>query len=70
MINPSTVTVVVTDGVAILRGQLQRKSMIPIAEALTRRIDGVIDVDANLTFAYDDTHIHIPDPMVVDITKP
>jgi CBS domain-containing protein len=69
-VTPSTVTIEVKDGVATLRGQLQRKSMIPIAETLTRRIDGVVDVDAHLTYAYDDTHIHIPDPMAVDITKP
>jgi len=70
VVNPSTVTVGVKDGVATLRGQLQRKSMIPIAETLTRRVDGIVDVDAHLTFAYDDTHIHIPEAMVVDITKP
>jgi CBS domain-containing protein len=70
VVNPSTVTIEVKDGVATLRGQLQRKSMIPIAETLTRRIDGIVDVDAHLAYAYDDTHIHIPDPMAVDITKP
>lgn len=68
MVNPSTVTIDVHDGVVTLRGELERKSTIPIAETLTSRIDGVVDVDAHLTFAYDDTHIHIPDPMAVDIT--
>ena len=68
--NPSTVTVDVHGGIVTLHGELQRKSMIPIAETLTRRVDGVVDVNTDLTFAYDDTHIHIPDAMVVDITKP
>lgn len=70
VVSPSTVTVDVHDGVVTLRGELQRKSWIPIAESLTRQIDGVVEVNAHLTFAYDDTHIHIPDSMVVDITKP
>ncbi|HEU5474950.1 MAG TPA: hypothetical protein VFV67_30270 [Actinophytocola sp.] len=42
--------------------------MVPIAEALTRRVDGVIDVHSELTYAYDDTHLHIPDAIAVDIT--
>jgi CBS domain-containing protein len=67
-VSPATVTVEVRDGVAILRGELERKSMIPIAETLTSRIDGVVDVNAHLAFIRDDTHIHIPEPMAVDIT--
>ena len=70
VVNPATVAVEVHDGVVTLRGALERKSMVPIAETLTRRVDGVVDVHAHLTFHYDDTHIHIPGPMVVDITKP
>lgn len=70
VVNPSTVTVDVHDGVVTLRGQLQRKSWVPIAVNLTARIDGVVDVNAQLTYAYDDTHIHIPEAMVVDITRP
>jgi hypothetical protein len=34
-VNPTTVTVEVRDGVVTLRGEFERKSMIPIAETLT-----------------------------------
>jgi hypothetical protein len=27
-----------------------------------------VNVHAHLSFAYDDTHIHIPDAMAIDIT--
>src|SRR5215470_5351810 len=60
---PATVTIEVRDGVVTLRGKLERKSMISTAESLTSRIDGVVDVHAHLSYAYDDTHIHIPDAM-------
>lgn len=68
VVRPATVTVEVHDGVVTLRGELERKTMIPIAETLTGRVDGVVDVHSDLTFSRDDTHIHIPDPMTVDIT--
>jgi CBS domain-containing protein len=68
VVNPATVTVEVDDGVVTLRGELERKSMIPIAETLTRRVDGVVDVNAYLAFTHDDTHIRVPAAMAVDIT--
>jgi CBS domain-containing protein len=68
LVNPATVTVEVRDGVVSLRGQLLRRSMVPIAEALTGRVDGVVDVQSDLTYEYDDTHLHVPESMVVDIT--
>ncbi|HEU5471905.1 MAG TPA: CBS domain-containing protein [Actinophytocola sp.] len=68
VVNPATVTIEVHDGVVSLHGQLQRRSQIPIAEALTHRVDGVVTVHSNLTYEHDDTHLHVPDSMVVDIT--
>lgn len=68
VVSPATVTVDVHDGVVTLRGELERKSMVPIAETLTSRVDGVVQVDSQLTFTHDDTHIHVPDPLTVDIT--
>ncbi|HEV8562583.1 MAG TPA: CBS domain-containing protein [Actinophytocola sp.] len=68
VVSPATVTVEVVDGVVTLRGELERRSMVPVAEALARRVDGVVDVHAHLTFAHDDTHIRVPAPMTVDIT--
>jgi len=55
-VTPATVSVDVHDGVVTLTGRLERKSMIPIAVSLTRRVDGVIDVIDNLTFTEDDTY--------------
>jgi CBS-domain-containing membrane protein len=68
VVNPSTVSVDVRDGVVTLRGALERKSMVPIAGTLTSRVDGVVDVHNDLTYTHDDTHLRVPDPMVVDIT--
>jgi CBS-domain-containing membrane protein len=55
--DPAGIDVRVFDGVVSLRGQLERRSMLPIAEALCRRVDGVVDVTADLTYALDDTKI-------------
>ncbi|SDI14459.1 BON domain-containing protein [Actinokineospora alba] len=65
---PGTVSIDVQEGVVTLRGEMDRKSSIPVAVALIRRVDGVVDVNPHVAFAYDDTHIHIPEPMAVDIT--
>ncbi|HEY7487151.1 MAG TPA: CBS domain-containing protein [Streptosporangiaceae bacterium] len=52
----SRVHVAVHDGVVTLRGQLELKSLIPIAVALTGAVDGVVGVDDDLTYRIDDTH--------------
>lgn len=49
------VEVTVTDGVVTLAGQLDHRSMVAIAERLTREVDGVVDVRNQLTWAFDDT---------------
>lgn len=55
--NPALVKVTVTDGVVTLAGELEEKSMIPIAIRMTQAVDGVVDVvDAGMSFAVDDTH--------------
>lgn len=66
--NPATVTVTVHDGVVTLHGELERKSMIPLAESLTGRVDGVVSVDAELTFAHDDIHPAVSEPPVLNVT--
>jgi CBS domain-containing protein len=53
--NPALVTVTVADGVVTLDGQVEQKSMIPLAVRLTHAVDGVVDVVDRLTFALDDT---------------
>ncbi|WP_042365666.1 CBS domain-containing protein [Streptacidiphilus neutrinimicus] len=60
VIDPATLWVDVADGVVTLRGQLERKSMIPIVERLCRSVDGVVAVHARLTFAFDDTRTDEP----------
>jgi CBS domain-containing protein len=67
-VGPGTVAIEVRHGVVILRGELERRSMIPIAERLTGRVDGVVDVRSQLSYAFDDTNIRVPASMTVDIT--
>jgi CBS domain-containing protein len=54
-VEPTEVHVQVDDGVVTLKGELDRKSTIEVAVALTRGVDGVVDVVDGLTYRYDDT---------------
>ena len=54
-VDPTNVTVEVHDGMVTLAGELDRKSLLPVAVRLTRGVDGVIDVDDRLAYHYDDT---------------
>jgi CBS domain-containing protein len=54
---PPDMEVTVHDGLVTLRGQTERRSMVAVAVALCQRIDGVVDVNAELTFALDDTKV-------------
>ncbi|KND28481.1 CBS domain-containing protein [Streptomyces acidiscabies] len=56
LLPPHGADVFVTDGVVTLRGQLERRSDTEIAVAMTRRVDGVVDVVDRLTHRLDDTH--------------
>lgn len=53
--DPAEVQVDVDGGVVTLGGRLEQKSLIPIAVALTRAVDGVVDVVDRLSYAVDDT---------------
>ena len=53
--NEALVEVDVTDGVVRLAGELERKSMVALVRPAVRAVDGVIDVEGELSFAYDDT---------------
>jgi CBS-domain-containing membrane protein len=55
-VTPATVQVKVRDGVVTMSGELGYRSQIPTAVALARRVDGVIDVLAELTWHVDDQH--------------
>ncbi|MGW2891557.1 CBS domain-containing protein [Streptomyces griseoruber] len=54
---PHGVEVSVTEGVVTLTGHMERKSETEIAVSMTRRIDGVVDVVAHLTYRLDDAHL-------------
>ena len=53
--NEALVQVDVTDGVVRLAGELERKSMVALIRPAVRAVDGVIDVEGELSYAYDDT---------------
>jgi CBS domain-containing protein len=53
-VDPHDVSVEVHDGVVILAGELERRSLVPIAVRLTREVDGVVDVVDHLTYRNDD----------------
>jgi CBS domain-containing protein len=55
--NPALVRVSVADGVVTLAGEVETRSMIPAAIRMARSVDGVVAVDAGLTFAVDDTRL-------------
>ena len=63
--NPALVQVDVTDGVVRLTGEVERKSVLSLVMPMTRAVDGVIDVEGQLSYASDDTRL----PAAPDITE-
>jgi len=55
--DPGRAEVTVTDGIVTLRGEVERKSMVPLAARMARSVDGVVDVENLLAYAVDDTHL-------------
>ncbi|MER5600828.1 CBS domain-containing protein [Streptomyces sp. NPDC002265] len=51
---PNTVEAAVRNGVVTLTGRLERRSDIPVAIRVTRRLDGVVDVVDHLSYRIDD----------------
>ncbi|KAB1990320.1 CBS domain-containing protein [Streptomyces triticiradicis] len=66
---PRGVEVSVTEGVVTLTGGMERKSETEIAVAMTRRIDGVVDVVADLTYRLDDAHLRPDDRAPRGVTE-
>ncbi len=54
-VDPETVTVVVRNGVVTLVGKIGTRTEVRLMEELTRRLDGVVDVDNKLEWRIDDT---------------
>jgi CBS domain-containing protein len=63
--NPALVSVHVTNGVVTLSGEVACKSMLPLVLPATRAVDGVVDVEAHLTYGVDDTR----KPSVPDLRR-
>lgn len=59
---PHTVEASVLDGVVTLTGQLERRSEIPVAVGMTRRLDGVVDVVDHLSYRIDDKRLQPAGP--------
>jgi CBS-domain-containing membrane protein len=53
-IEPGTITVTVRKGVVSLAGTVDRRSTIPIVVRLVSTVAGVVEVENNLTYHYDD----------------
>jgi len=58
-IDPPTIEVLVHEGVVILQGVAERKSLIPIILEFVKQVDGVIGVESHLSYDIDD-EIHPP----------
>jgi len=58
-IDPHTIEVRVHEGVVILQGVAERKSLIPIIVEFVKQVDGVIGVESHLSYEIDD-EIHHP----------
>ncbi|MFF0223873.1 CBS domain-containing protein [Streptomyces sp. NPDC004629] len=61
---PHTVEADVYDGVVTLTGRVERRSDATAVVAVTRRLDGVVDVVDRLTYRLDDRHAHPAGPTV------
>lgn len=56
-VDPSTVDVRVSNGVVTLFGRIGTRTEVRLMEELTRRLDGVVDVDNELEWRIDDTDL-------------
>jgi CBS domain-containing protein len=56
-LDPNAVEVEVVEGVVTLGGELENRTEAHLLEELTRRIDGVIRVNSQLTFQVDDARV-------------
>jgi CBS domain-containing protein len=59
-IDASTLDVKVVDGVVTVRGQVERKSLIPVMVGLIQAVDGVVEVEDGLSFELDDSELRPP----------
>ena len=58
--NPALVSAVVTEGVVTLTGRVECKSMLSAVLPTARAVDGVVDVEGQLSHEIDDTRLWAP----------
>jgi hypothetical protein len=61
-IDPGRVKVTSIEGAVSLRGQLETKSDATLLSDMTRRLDGVVAVDDDLTWEVDNTKLRMTPP--------
>jgi CBS domain-containing protein len=54
-IDPTTIRVIVHDGVVRLDGQIERRSLIPVLAGLVLAVEGVVGIDSHLSYLVNDT---------------
>ena len=54
---PDAIDVEVRGGVVMLRGEVDRSSIVPVLVSIVRGLDGVIDVEQELAWRHDDSHV-------------
>ena len=64
-LDPTSFTVTVTDGVASIRGHVQRKSTAEMIVPTVSMVPGIIDVRADVTWAVDDSQYKPSEPDAV-----
>ena len=62
-LDPQDVGVAVDDGVVTLEGEMENRTEAHLLEELTRRVEGVIRVDSQLTFLVDDQKVERQYPL-------
>jgi osmotically-inducible protein OsmY len=53
-LEPDAIKVTVRDGVVLLKGQVEQRSMIPLVVELVSAVEGVVAVDSRLGYEVDD----------------
>jgi CBS domain-containing protein len=61
-IDPSHFTVTVTDGVATIKGEVQRRSTAAMIEPMVKMVSGIFAVNADIAWTLDDSEIEAPGP--------
>lgn len=62
-LDPTKFTVLVEDGVAHISGELERRSEARLLEIFVNHVDGIVAIDLNVTWSFDDMHLPVrPNP--------